>query len=312
MGARFEERGAPDRLPLTVRGGKLAAIATRSPVASAQIKSALLLAGLTGGVPVELEEPHRSRDHTERMLRRMGVAVEEEAGASGWRVRMPEPPRRLAPLRLEVPGDFSSAAFLVALGLMGGTAGDLRIENVGLNPTRTGLLDVLRAMGADIRVEDLREGDDPAGEPAGTLVVARSELRGTSVGGSAIPLLIDEIPILAVVAARAEGVTEIRDAAELRVKESDRLNVLAGNLKSLGAKVEELPDGLRIRGGAHGLEGRVEVRRDHRIAMAFGVLGALPGQSVVVDDPGAADVSFPGFWELLRSLSAETDGPPAA
>jgi 3-phosphoshikimate 1-carboxyvinyltransferase len=287
-----------------VKGGKLSALSYRSPVASAQIKSALLLAGVTGGVPVEVEEPHRSRDHTERMLRRMGVKVEEEAGASGWRVRIPEPPKELAPLRLHVPGDFSSAAFLIALGLMGGSGEELRIENVGLNPTRTGLLDVLRAMGAEIRVEDAREQEDPAGEPAGTVVVTRSELRGTSVGGAIIPLLLDEIPILAVLAARAEGVTEIRDAAELRFKESDRLSVLAGNLRTLGAKVEELPDGLRIRGGAAPLEGRVTVHHDHRIAMAFGVLGAIPGQQVSVDDPQAADVSFPGFWELLKALSS--------
>jgi 3-phosphoshikimate 1-carboxyvinyltransferase len=306
MGARFEDKGEPDRLPLTVKGGKLSSFSYRSPVASAQIKSALLLASVTGGVPLEVEEPHRSRDHTERMLRRMGVTVEEEEGPSGWRVRIPDPPKELAPLRFHVPGDFSSAAFLVAFGLMGGSGEELRIKNVGLNPTRTGLLDVLRAMGAEIRVEDGREEGEPAGEPAGTLVVSPSELRGTSVGGAMIPLLLDEIPILAVLAARAEGVTEIRDAAELRVKESDRLNVIAGNLRTLGAKVEELPDGLRIRGAAAPLEGRVSVHRDHRIAMAFGVLGALPNQRVTVDDPGAADVSFPGFWELLTSLSAGT------
>jgi 3-phosphoshikimate 1-carboxyvinyltransferase len=237
------------------------------------------------------------------------VVVEEEAGASGWRVRIPDPAARLAPLSLQVPCDLSSAAFLIAFALMGGANGVLRIENVGLNPTRTGLLDVLKEMGADIRVEGAREVDDLSGEPAGTLVVSPSELRGTSVGGSIIPLLLDEIPILSVIAARAEGVTEIRDAAELRVKESDRLSVLAGNLRALGAKVEELPDGLRIRGSAAPLEGRVNVHRDHRIAMAFGVLGALPGQRVEVDHPGTADVSFPGFWELLKSLSIPGGGP---
>jgi 3-phosphoshikimate 1-carboxyvinyltransferase len=303
MGAKFQEAGEADRLPLRVKGGALSPLAYQTPVASAQIKSALLLAGVTGGVPVEVEEPHRSRDHTERMLRRMGVKVDEEATSSGWRVWIPNPPEELSPLDLRIPGDFSSAAFFLALGLMGGSAGELRIENVGLNPTRTGLLEVLRAMGAEIRIEDAREMEGLAGEPSGTLVVSRSELRGTSVGGSIIPLLIDEIPILAVVAARAEGVTEIRDAAELRVKESDRLSVIAGNLRTLGARVEELPDGLRIRGGAAPLDGRVSGNRDHRIAMAFGVLGALPGQRVSVDDPGAADVSFPGFWELLDQVS---------
>lgn len=303
MGAEFQEEGAEDRLPLRVRGGRLAPFTYRSPVASAQVKSAILLAGVTGGVATEVVEPSLSRDHTERMLRRMGVGVEAGAVEEGWQVRISEPPTTLRPLDLRVPGDFSSAAFPLALGLLGATGQELRIENVGLNPTRTGLLDVLREMGANIRIEELRESDDPGGEPAGTIVAFPSDLRGTSIGGARIPLLIDEIPILAVLAAKAEGVTEIRDAAELRVKESDRLRVLATNLKSLGVHVEELPDGLRIRGGAAALDGRVQVHLDHRIAMAFGILGALPGHRVAVDDPGAADVSFPGFWALLERLT---------
>ncbi len=313
MGARFDEEGEPDRLPLRVRGGKLQPFAWDSPVASAQVKSALLLAGLTGGVPVEVREPHRSRDHTERMLRRMGAVVSGERSAEGWRVRMPEPPGSLRPLDLEVPGDFSSAAFFLAFGLLGGTKAPFRIANVGLNPTRTGLLHVLREMGAEIRVENARELDDPAGEPAADLIVSPSEIHGTSIGGSLIPTLIDEIPVLAAIAARAEGVTEIRDAEELRVKESDRIRVVASNLKALGVHVEELSDGLRIRGGAGRLEGRVPVHHDHRIAMAFGVLGALPGHRVEVDDPSVADVSFPGFWDLLSRLGhagGESEIPP--
>jgi 3-phosphoshikimate 1-carboxyvinyltransferase len=304
-GARFREEGEEDRLPLRVHGGGLQPISYVSPVASAQVKSALLLAGVTAGVPVEVVEPHRSRDHTERMLRRMGVKVLEDSVDGGWRVRLPEPPAKLEPLDLVVPGDFSSAAFLIALGLLGGSASPLRIANVGLNPTRTGLLDVLREMGAEIEVENSRETDDPGGEPAADLVVWPSDLHGVSVGGSLIPRLIDEVPILAVLATHAEGITEIRDAEELRVKESDRIRVLAGNLKSLGARVEELPDGLRIRGGAAPLEGRVPVHHDHRIAMAFGVLGALAGHRITVDDPAVADVSFPGFWDLLETLSGK-------
>lgn len=304
MGARFWEVGEPDRLPLTVRGGSLHSIEYTSPVASAQVKSALLLAGLTGGVEVTVIEPSRSRDHTERMLRRMGASVREAVTADGWEVSLDTPPTELVPLDLTVPGDFSSAAFLIALGLLRGGSRKLTILNVGLNPTRTGLLDVLREMGGRIDVENLREAEDPAGEPAGDLVVSPSDLSGVSLGGEAIPMLIDEIPILAVVAALASGVTEIRDASELRVKESDRIEVLAENLTAVGARVDELPDGLRIKGGTRSLEGAAAVHGDHRIAMAFGVLGGLPGTSVTVDDPGVADVSFPGFWGLIRDLGA--------
>jgi 3-phosphoshikimate 1-carboxyvinyltransferase len=300
MGASFREEGERDRLPLSVRGGNLQPIEFQSPVASAQVKSALLLAGLTGGVEVKFVEPFRSRDHTERMLRRMGALVREAVTAKGWEVTLESPPTDLRPLDLSVPGDFSSAAFFIAYGLLRERDEPLRIVNVGLNPTRTGLLDVLRQMGGRIDVENVREGDDPAGEPAGDLVVHSSPLVGASVGGEAIPLLLDEIPILAVTAALAKGATEIRDAEELRVKESDRIRVLAENLAAVGATVKELPDGLRIEGGHTNLAGRVPVKHDHRIAMAFGVLGALPGQKVSVDDPTVADVSFPGFWDLLH------------
>jgi 3-phosphoshikimate 1-carboxyvinyltransferase len=312
MGARFEEEGEQDRLPLRVHGGSLRALSYRSPVASAQIKSALLLAGLTGKVPVEVIEPLRSRDHSERMLRRMGVVVDEGNVADGWSVRLTPPTSELSPLDLLVPGDFSSAAFFIAFGLLGGAGGEIRIANVGLNPTRVGLLDLLREMGGEILVENLREADSPAGEPAGDLVVRPSSLRGGSVGGERIPLMIDEVPILAVLAARVDGVTEIRDAEELRVKESDRIRVLVQNLEGLGAKVDELPDGLRVHGNPSlHLSGGVRAHHDHRIAMAFGVLGALPRGNVEVDDPAVADVSFPGFWDLLASLSSRRAGGPA-
>jgi len=309
MGAQIQEEGVPDRLPLRIQGGALHSIHHRSPVASAQVKSAILLAGLTGRVPVRVTEPHPSRDHSERMLRRIGVEVLEESGPDGWTISLPHPPASLRPLDLLVPGDFSSAAFVMAFALLGGAGGkEVRLTNVGLNPTRTGLLDLLREMGAEIRVEHLRESEDLAGEPAADLVVFPSELHGTSVGGAQIPLLIDEVPILAVIAARAQGVTEIRDAGELRVKESDRIRVLVENLSALGARVEELEDGLRITGGGGELRGSIAVHHDHRIAMAFGVLGALPGNQVQIDDPTAADVSFPGFWSLLDQLASGEEG----
>lgn len=298
-GARFREEGDPGCLPIRVDGGELEAIHHTSRVASAQVKSALLLAGVGAGAEVDVTEPTASRDHTERMLRRMGVQV-QQVGAAPHRVVLPAPPSRLDPLELHVPGDISSAAFLLVLAALG--RGSLEIANVGLNPTRTGVLEVLRRMGAHISVESPREMDDPGGEPAGDLVVGGSRLQGTRIGGGEIPSLIDEIPILAVAAARAEGTTEIRDAAELRVKETDRIRALTLNLRAVGVEVEELEDGLVIQGSDHPLQGRIRAFGDHRIAMAFGVLGALPGNSIEVDDRQVVEVSYPGFWEQLREV----------
>lgn len=298
-GAGFREEGDPGCLPIRVVGGELQAIRHTSRVASAQVKSALLLAGVGGAVEVDVTEPIPSRDHSERMLRRMGVQV-QQLGVAPHRVVLPAPPSRLDPLDLRIPGDISSAAFLLALAAMG--QGSLEVANVGLNPTRTGVLGVLRRMGAMISVESPREMEDPGGEPAGDLVARGSVLRATHIGGGEIPSLIDEIPILAVVAARAEGVTEIRDAGELRVKETDRIRALAVNLRAVGVEVEELEDGLVIQGSDHPLHGRVRSFGDHRIAMAFGVLGTLPGNRIEVDDPSVVDVSYPGFWEQLRRV----------
>ncbi len=303
MGAAFWESGGPDRLPLRLKGGPLKPFSYLSPVASAQVKSAILLAGLSGGGGATVVEPSRSRDHTERILRRMGAKVNEAVTPDGWEVSLTATISDLEPLDLTVPGDFSSAAFLIALSLLGGAGEELRIDNVGLNPTRTGLLDILREMGGRIEVENLREADDSKGEAAGDLVIYPSDLNGVSIGGEQIPLLIDELPVLAVVAACADGVTEIRDAAELRVKESDRITAMAMNLESVGAGVEELADGLRVIGRTGAMAGEVSVRGDHRIAMAFGVLGALPRNEVSVDTPWVVDVSFPGFWKILADLS---------
>lgn len=298
-GARFREEGDPGRLPLRVLRGELGPIRHRSPVASAQVKSALLLAGLGRGVSVDVVEPATSRDHSERMLRRLGVEVHEE-GEAPHNVRLTEPPGRLNPMELRVPGDLSSAAFFLVLGLLGGAGpGGIQVENVGLNPTRTGLLDVLAEMGAEIRRENLREMDEPAGEPAGDLWVEPGSLQGMEVSGPRMVSLIDEIPILAVAAARAEGTTVIRDVAELRVKESDRIRALALNLSAVGVKVEELPDGLVIEGSDRPLEGEIQTHGDHRIAMAFAVLGSVSGDRIRIDDPAVASVSFPGFWDLL-------------
>jgi 3-phosphoshikimate 1-carboxyvinyltransferase len=310
MGASFREEGEEDRLPVRVTGGTLRALEYRSPVASAQVKTALLLAGLTGRVPVTVHEPVRSRDHTERMLRLLGVEVEEgpeppaaeDGSAPGWRVAMHPPGGPLPPLQLQVPGDFSSAAFLLALGVLGGAGEGLRIGHVGVNPTRTGLLQVLERMGGRVRVERRSGGEGGVGEPVGDLEALPSLLQGTEVRPEEVPALVDEIPVLAALAARARGVTRIRGAEELRVKESDRIRAVALNLRALGVRVEEFEDGLSIEGTERPLIGRVRTFQDHRIAMTFGVLGALPGNRIEVEDPETVEVSFPGFWDRIGAL----------
>lgn len=304
MGATVEHLGRDGVLPMRVTGAGLRAIRHDGEVASAQVKSAILLAAVGAGVRVEVREPRRSRDHTERMLEEMGVRVREGWRGGAWSVRIEAPPSRLAPLDLDVPGDFSSAAFFLAWAVLAAGTRPLTIRGVGLNATRTGFLPVLERMGPE--VDSVTRGGD-GGEPAGNLVVGApgSGLRGVEVGGEEVTGMIDEVPILAVLAARADGVTRITGAGELRVKESDRLAAIAVNLRRLGVRVEELPEGLEIEGTRRPLAGRVECFGDHRIAMAFGVLGATPGCDITVDDPGVAHVSFPGFWRLLARVRGE-------
>ncbi|HEY0019683.1 MAG TPA: 3-phosphoshikimate 1-carboxyvinyltransferase [Longimicrobium sp.] len=299
MGARFREAGAPGCLPIEVSGGPLQSIDYVSPKASAQIKSAVLLAGLGAGVPVSVTEPMLSRDHTERILGALGETVATEDAEGGVRITLAPSGRPLPPLRMEVPGDPSSAAFLVALALLA-EDGELRIRNVCINPTRTGFFRLVERMGARIAMENARTA---GGEPVADLVVGPARLRGIGVGAGEVPDAIDEIPMLAVLAARAEGETRITGAGELRVKETDRIAAVAGNLRTLGVEAEELEDGMIVRGTDRPLAGRVQAFHDHRIAMAFGVLGAQPGNAVEIDHPEVVDVSFPGFWELLRGVS---------
>ncbi len=294
MGARFTEH-AGDGLPLTVRGAPLTALRYEMPVSSAQIKSALLLAGLAGRVEVALREPHgRSRDHTERLLRAFGCRVDE---ADGW-IRF-APTGRLEPFELQVPGDPSSSAFLVGAAVMA-AGGELRIAGVGVNPTRTGFLKVLERMGAAVAVEDATEH---FGEPVADLVVRPARLRATEVLSGEIPGLIDEIPLLAVLAARAEGTTIFRQVGELRVKESDRLGLIADNLRSVGCRAEVTGDDLHVEGGAEPPRGPVRTAGDHRLAMAFAVLGTVPGARIRVDDMACAAVSFPRFPETLGAMA---------
>ena len=296
-GARFDELGEPDRLPIRVHGGRLRAVAHVSPQASAQVKSALILAALTAGVAARVQEPHRSRDHTERMLTAMGARLQTRTAADDYCVSF-EPSGALQALDLTVPGDFSSAAFFLALGLLSDRA--VCIERVGINPTRTGFLDVVRRMGAQV---DVTAETVAGGEPLADVCTFPSPLRATTVDAADVVHAIDEVPILAILAVRAAGETRISGASELRVKESDRIRALAENLRAVGVQAEELADGLIIAGTEATLRGRVRTRGDHRIAMAFGVLASLPGSQIEIDEPGAADVSFPEFWRQLRHVT---------
>jgi 3-phosphoshikimate 1-carboxyvinyltransferase len=293
MGAHFSEQNG-DGLPLTIRGGSLGSLHYQMPVSSAQIKSALLLAGMAGEVEVALHEPHgKSRDHTERLLQAFGYDV---ADADGW-IRF-RPGGKLEPFQIRVPGDPSSAAFLVGAAVLA-EAGELRIAGVGVNPTRIGFLAVLERMGARVPIEN---GIIEFGEPVGDLVVSPSRLSGTEVAAREIPGLIDEIPLLAVLASQAEGVTTFREVGELRVKESDRLGLIAANLREVGGQAEVQGEDLVIQGREFRPRGSVRTAGDHRLAMAFAVLQTLPGAEIAIDDMECSAVSFPGFPETLRSI----------
>ena len=290
MGAVIEttEAGTP---PLRVRGGRvLHGVDHASPIASAQVKSAVLLAGLYAEGETSVTEPRPTRDYTERMLRAFGWPVEFELG----RARL-SGGHTLHATDIVVPADFSSAAFfIVAASIVPGA--ELVLRNVGMNPRRTGLLHVLRAMGANIMEQDAR---DAGGEPVANLVVRHASLRGIEVPVEHVADMIDEFPALFVAAACAEGVTTIRGAEELRVKESDRIAVMATGLRALGVRIEETPDGAMIEGGAlHG--GAVESHGDHRIAMAFVVAGAVADGKVTIHDCANVATSFPGFAGLAN------------
>ncbi len=298
MGARFRWEGEEGRLPLTVLGGALKSVDLDLAVASAQVKSALLLAGVASRVPVLLTEPGPSRDHTERMLESVGARVITHVRGPGRRVEFRDPPERLSPLDLTVPGDPSSAAFFLLAALLG-VCPEIEVEGVGLNPTRTGVVDLFRRMGGRIEAEVTSE---EGGEVTGTLGATRSTLRGIDVVHDDVVRAIDELPAVAVAAARAQGVTRITGAGELRVKETDRIRAMVVNLRAVGVSVEELDDGMEIEGTDRPLRGRVDAFHDHRIAMVFGVLGAQPGNEIEVVGRDAVDVSFPTFWGQLEEV----------
>lgn len=294
MGAVVDGRRDGTRPPLTIRGGDLDPIRYTLPVASAQIKSAVLLAALCTRGRSEISSPAMSRDHTERMLAALGIDLDVD----GCRVRLkgPQVPRGG---KIIVPGDISSAAFLIVLAsLLPGS--DLRIERVGLNPTRTGIIDVIREMGGKIGVTGRRE---LTGEPVGDIRVRACGLQGISIGGDRIPAIIDEIPVLCVAAAFAKGETVIRDAAELRHKECDRISVMVSNLRAIGVCVEEFEDGMRIEGGSKFRAATCGSHGDHRIAMAMAIAGLAGGKGLTIRNAGCMSVSFPGFLDIVASVS---------
>ncbi|MFN2398982.1 MAG: 3-phosphoshikimate 1-carboxyvinyltransferase [Gemmatimonadaceae bacterium] len=293
-GARFEfERD--DGLPMTVHGAQLNPMNIEMEIPSAQVKSALLLAGLVSGVTVSVLEPVRSRDHTERMLRAMGATLQSD----GSKILL-DPPSALNPLDITVPGDPSSASYLAAAGVLAGLR-EVLLPDVCLNDTRTRFFRALAVMGADFRLNYERF---VGGEPVGTIRARPSGLVGIGILPQDIPSMIDELPLLCCVAACAAGTTVVSGAAELRVKESDRLTLVVENLRSLGADAEEQADGMLVRGATRPLRGLVRTAGDHRIAMSFGVLSRLPGNNIEIDDRACVAISYPGFWsDLDRATS---------
>ncbi len=284
------------RPPVEVRGNpQLRALDYTRPVASAQVKSAVLLAGLRAFGRTRVTEPAPSRDHTERMLAAFGVEVLREGATVAV-----EGGQRLIGTSVAVPADFSSAAFFLVAGCLAAEHG-LLLRNVGVNPTRTGLLEMLRLMGADIRVHALRQDTRPGGEPIADIEVRKSRLKGIRVPESLVPLAIDEFPVFFIAAAVAEGETLVRGALELRIKESDRLAAMAQGLTVLGVENQLLEDGLWLRGGSRLGGGAIESRGDHRIAMAFAVAGLVADSAIEIRDVANVATSFPGFPEIARA-----------
>jgi 3-phosphoshikimate 1-carboxyvinyltransferase len=296
MGAQIWGRKNDSLAPLAIRGSQLKGIEYELPVASAQLKSCLLLAALYANSLTSLTGLIDSRDHTERMLKAMGAPLKVSADE----IVMNGPATNLLAQNVEVPGDISSAAFWLVLASVHPDA-DLTLLNVGVNPTRTGIIDALGEMGADISLSQERE---IAGEPVANIRVKSAKLRGAGVGGNIIPRLVDEIPALGVAALFAQGTSRVSEAAELRVKETDRIATLSSELDRLGAIVEPHPDGMTIKGGSKLNGGYVKSYGDHRLAMSLAILGLLlpSGEELELEDYKCADVSYPGFWQDLARI----------
>jgi 3-phosphoshikimate 1-carboxyvinyltransferase len=295
MGASIFGRAGGEKAPLAIAGKELAGITYESPVASAQVKSAILLAGLYASGETTVTEPHLSRDHSERMLGYFGADI--QVLDSGARIRGG---RELTARDITVPGDISSAAFFMVAALIV-PGSELLIRGVGINPTRTGILDILTAMGADIELLDRRE---LSGEPVADILVRSSRLQGIEIGGDVVPRAIDEFPVICVAASLAEGRTVVKEARELRVKETDRIAAMAANLRKAGITVVETEDGMEIEGRERLTGGEYESFGDHRIAMSMLVAGLAAERAVTVSDVECIATSFPTFTELLERVAA--------
>lgn len=297
MGASILGRNQGSLAPLAINGGALNAIDYASPVSSAQVKSAIMLAGLYAAGETRVSEPSLSRDHSERMFRLFGASLERSGNIVAVRGGS-----ELQAQEITVPGDISSAAFFMVAALITPDS-ELLIRNVGVNPTRTGVIDVLRAMGGNIELLDERE---VSGEPVADILVRSSRLKGIDIAGSVVPRAIDEFPAICVAAACAEGTTTLRDARELRVKETDRITAMAVNLRRLGVSVDECDDGMDITGAERLAGGLVDSFGDHRIAMSLSVAALVAADSITVNDIECVATSFPTFFPLLKKVSGAT------
>lgn len=296
MGARISGRSGGTLAPLAINGGSLKGIDYQSPVSSAQIKSSLMLAGLYADGATTISEPSLSRDHSERMFRLFGASL--VINGNGVTVNGGV---ELTSQEVTVPGDISSAAFFMVAALITPNS-ELLIKNVGVNPSRTGVIDILQEMGGDIQLLDRRE---VSGEPVADILVRSSRLKGIAISGGVVPRAIDEFPVVCVAAARAEGVTTIRDAKELRVKETDRITAMADNLRKLGVTIAEVEDGMDITGSEQLLGGTIDSCGDHRIAMSFSVAALVASGAITVTDIACVATSFPTFFPLLEKVAVK-------
>jgi len=293
MGARISGRDNNSLPPLIIHGTKLSGIEYTLPIPSAQVKSCLLLAGLSADSPTTIHQPVPSRDHTERMLSAMGAKI----NVSGNTITLEPGP--LAPVDTKIPGDISSAAFWMVAGCIHPNS-KVKLVNVGINPTRSGILEILANMGADIVIE---HSESQGGEPVADITASSSTLHGADISGDIVPSLIDEIPILSVAACFAEGTTTFHDAAELRMKESDRITTTVSELRKLGAKIDEHPDGMTIHGVGSLNGGICEGRNDHRLAMSLGIAGLASEEPISIFGAEISSVSYPSFWEDIERIS---------
>ena len=293
MGADIKSINDNGCAPLMINGSKLNGIHYDSPVASAQVKSSILLAGLYADGETSVTEPYVSRNHTELMLKDFGSNI-----VVNGKTATVNPVEELYARRIDVPGDISSAAYFIAAGLITGNS-ELTVKNVGINPTRDGMIEVCRMMGADIEIKEI---DNGSAEPTADITVKTSALKGCTIGGELIPRLIDEIPAIAVMACFAEGQTVIKDAAELKVKETNRIDTIVNNLKAMGADVIATDDGMIINGGKALHGAKIDSKLDHRIAMSFAVAGLNADGETEILGSECVDISFPGFYDLLNII----------